>query len=61
MNDTAINLTEVEAVKARSRHLRGTLVESLKDPLTGAIADDDTHVAPEARRATPAGSWQRSL
>ena len=45
MNDTANNLSEVEGIKARSSHLRGTLVESLTDPLTGAIADDDTHVS----------------
>ena len=42
MTDTTANLSEVEGVKARSRHLRGTLVESLQDPLTGAIAEDDT-------------------
>ncbi len=38
-------LTEVERIKAASRHLRGTLVESLHDPLTGAIADPDTQVS----------------
>jgi sulfite reductase (NADPH) hemoprotein beta-component len=42
MTDSTTNLTEVEGVKARSRHLRGTLIESLQDPLTGAISDDDT-------------------
>ena len=42
MTDSTTNLTEVERVKARSRHLRGTLIESLQDPLTGAISDDDT-------------------
>ena len=36
--------TEVEGIKTRSRHLRGSLVESLADPLTGQIAADDTHV-----------------
>ena len=30
------------AHQARSRLLRGTLVESLADPLTGAIREDDT-------------------
>ena len=45
MSESAINLTEVEGIKARSKHLRGTLVDSLKDPLTGAIADDDTQVS----------------
>ena len=37
-------LAEVEHIKARSRHLRGTLVESLADPLTGAIAPADTQL-----------------
>jgi sulfite reductase (NADPH) hemoprotein beta-component len=41
----AEKLTEVEGVKARSRHLRGTIVESLGDPISGAIAEDDTHVS----------------
>ncbi len=45
MTGTAANLTEVEGIKARSRHLRGTLIESLKDPLTGAIAEDDTQLS----------------
>ncbi len=42
MTDTTTNPSDVEQVKARSRHLRGTLIESLEDPLTGAIAEDDT-------------------
>ena len=41
---TDAQLTDVEHIKSRSRHLRGTLVESLDNPLTGALADDDTHV-----------------
>ena len=45
MTDTTVNLTEVEGIKARSRHLRGTLMESLEDPLTGAIAEDDTQLS----------------
>ena len=45
MTSMAINPSDVERIKARSRHLRGTLVESLKDPLTGAIAEDDTHLS----------------
>ncbi len=45
MTDPAANLTEVEGIKARSRHLRGTLIESLEDPLTGAIAEDDTQLS----------------
>jgi len=38
-------LTDVERIKANSRHLRGTLTASLDDPLTGAIADDDTQLS----------------
>jgi sulfite reductase (NADPH) hemoprotein beta-component len=37
-------LSPVEGIKARSRHLRGTLVESLGDPITGALADPDTQL-----------------
>lgn len=39
------NLTEVELIKAASRHLRGTLEDGLNDQLTGAVADSDTHVS----------------
>lgn len=39
------NLTEVEQIKAASRHLRGSIADGLKDPLTGAIAAADTHVS----------------
>jgi sulfite reductase (NADPH) hemoprotein beta-component len=35
---------EVERIKDASNYLRGTLVESLQDPLTGALADDDTQL-----------------
>ncbi|HET7203007.1 MAG TPA: assimilatory sulfite reductase (NADPH) hemoprotein subunit [Steroidobacteraceae bacterium] len=35
-------LSHVEQIKRESRHLRGTLVDSLQDPLTGAIREDDT-------------------
>jgi len=42
---SASNLTEVEGIKAASRHLRGTLEDGLKDPLTGAIAASDTQVS----------------
>ena len=45
MTSMATNPSDVERIKARSRHLRGTLVESLKDPLTGAIAEDDTQLS----------------
>lgn len=37
--------TEVEAIKAASRHLRGTLTDSLVDPLSGAIAESDTQLS----------------
>ena len=35
----------MEHVKASSRLLRGSLAESLADPLTGAVAEADTHVS----------------
>jgi sulfite reductase (NADPH) hemoprotein beta-component len=37
-------LSIVEAIKTASRRLRGTLVESLADPITGAIAEPDTQL-----------------
>ncbi len=37
-------LAEVEHIKAKSHLLRGTLAESLVDPVTGALAADDTHL-----------------
>ena len=37
-------LNDVEQIKARSRHLRGTIADGLVDPLTGAIAPDDNAV-----------------
>ncbi len=37
-------LTDVERIKSQSRHLRGTLRESLANPLTGALAEDDTQL-----------------
>ena len=40
-----VNFTEVEKIKAASRHLRGTIAEGLVDPLTGAIADSDTQLS----------------
>ncbi len=39
------DLSDVEIIKAKSRHLRGTLEESLVDPLTGAIAETDTQLS----------------
>lgn len=38
-------LSDVERIKSASRYLRGTLAESLRNPLTGAIADDDTQLS----------------
>lgn len=35
----------VEGIKSRSRFLRGTLLESLSDPLTGALRPDDTQLS----------------
>ncbi len=34
----------VERIKDQSRLLRGTIIESLNDPLTGAVRDDDTQL-----------------
>jgi sulfite reductase (NADPH) hemoprotein beta-component len=39
MSDSSVS--EFERIKANSRFLRGTLQESLADPVTGAISDDD--------------------
>ena len=36
---------EVERIKDASHYLRGTLVESLEDPVTGALADSDTQLS----------------
>ena len=47
MSDT-INwneLSEVEKLKYDSNYLRGTLVESLANPITGAIAPGDTQIS----------------
>lgn len=38
-------LSDVERIKTQSEHLRGTLRESLIEPNTGAIADDDTQLS----------------
>jgi len=37
-------LTPTEKIKAASRHLRGTIADSLVDPKTGGLAEDDTHL-----------------
>ncbi|MEL7313121.1 MAG: assimilatory sulfite reductase (NADPH) hemoprotein subunit [Pseudomonadota bacterium] len=44
-SDSKTPLSPVEGIKTRSRHLRGTLVDSLSDRVTGAIAEDDTQVS----------------
>ncbi len=38
-------VTDVEVIKSGSGHLRGTLGESLVDPLSGAIAESDTQLS----------------
>ena len=38
-------LTEVEGIKAASRNLRGSLNQSLINPITGALYDDDTQLS----------------
>ncbi|MGH8250533.1 MAG: assimilatory sulfite reductase (NADPH) hemoprotein subunit [Steroidobacteraceae bacterium] len=40
----APTLTPVECIKAASRHLRGTIVESLADAITGGLREDDQHL-----------------
>ncbi len=37
-------LSVVEGIKTRSRHLRGSIAEGLRDPLTGAMPEDDTQL-----------------
>lgn len=39
------HLSDVERIKAASRHLRGTLADGLVDPLTGAISEPDTQLS----------------
>ena len=38
-------LTDVERIKAASTRLRGSMLDSLDNPLTGALADDDTQLS----------------
>jgi len=40
-----LELSEVERLKYDSNYLRGTLPESLADPITGAISDGDTQIS----------------
>jgi len=44
MNHDGSTLSPVEGIKQRSRLLRGSLVASLADPVTGALAEDDQTV-----------------
>ena len=44
-NATTSELTPVEGIKRRSNYLRGTIVESLADAATGALAEDDTQLS----------------
>ena len=44
-NETTVALTPVEGIKQRSNYLRGTIVESLADAATGALAEDDTQLS----------------
>jgi sulfite reductase (NADPH) hemoprotein beta-component len=44
MSDSA-KLTPVEGIKARSNFLRGSLLQSLADSATGALAEDDTQLS----------------
>ncbi len=45
MSTEAAPLSDVERIKTESRFLRGTLVESLAERATGAIAEDDTQIS----------------
>ena len=40
----AVNLSSIEKIKTESDGLRGTIVESLQDELTGAIREDDQSI-----------------
>lgn len=44
LSPAAPKLSEVEHVKIASRYLRGTIVDSLANRLTGALNPDDTHL-----------------
>ena len=39
------DLPAAERIKRESRYLRGTLLDSLADPVTGALRDEDTHLS----------------
>ena len=44
-NESKAALTPVEHIKQRSNYLRGTILESLADSATGALAEDDTQLS----------------
>ncbi len=44
LREAAGNPSDVELIKERSDYLRGTIAAGLRDPITGAVADADTHV-----------------
>jgi sulfite reductase (NADPH) hemoprotein beta-component len=44
LNKLANNSSDIEILKDNSNFLRGSLVESFADPLTGAIREDDTQM-----------------
>lgn len=44
-NESTTELTSVEGIKQRSNYLRGTIIESLADVATGALAEDDTQLS----------------
>ena len=44
INTMSLKLSEVEIAKDASNYLRGTLVESLHNRITGALNHDDTHL-----------------
>ncbi|MGH8034099.1 MAG: assimilatory sulfite reductase (NADPH) hemoprotein subunit, partial [Lysobacterales bacterium] len=45
MNSIGRPLSAVEGIKSRSNYLRGTLLQSLADSATGALAEDDTQLS----------------
>lgn len=44
-DDQQAKLPTAERIKRESRYLRGTLLDSLADPVTGALRDEDTHLS----------------
>src|SRR6185436_7060492 len=42
--DVSATLSPVERIKAASRKLRGSLTDSVRDEVTGALRDDDTQL-----------------